>query len=640
MIVSLLSVLLAVQATEPLPRGAVGRLGTTRFKHPGGVVSVTYLPDGKSLISAGWDGSIRVWEAASGREIRRIGTGAGSPVSAALSPDGKLLATCARGSRRLWDVRTGRLRWEQKRPVAESGSPAFSANGRILAWGGWTYKSVMRNNDQPVTRITGYAEFVDRPTRKTVARFTIPHSRVGRVFLSPDGTLAAFGVESSIRVIELPSGRMRIPLERHTNGIRALAISPDGTRLASGSVDGEILVWDLPNGKLLRTLKAHTDAVYAVVFSPDGKRIASGGPDQTIRLFDADTGKALLQIPTGSHVAWGLEFRPDGKVLASAGARDDTIRFWNSSDGQEVSASPGHRSKVLAVAISPDGKTLASCGADGRVLVWDVAARTQRLALEGHERAVNSVAFSPDGSILVSGGDDATVRAWSPADGKEIHRSKPFVAKVKAVAIAPDGKLVAVGTNYTLVAGNKRAPGEVRLLDAGTWKEVRRIKAHAFGVVALAFSPDGKRLAVAGGALPIRLFDPATGDEISILTAVEPSVRITSAQRVGFSSNGRLLACGTSGGTIITWNAVTGRKRLRLHDGPPDQTSVAFTPDGALLVSGGADGLVRLWDLSRGKKAAAFTGHRGAVRAVAVFPDGRTIASAGADSTVLLWKLR
>ena len=265
----------------------------------------------------------------------------------------------------------------------------------------------------------------------------------------------------------------------------------------------------------------------------------------------------------------------------------------------------------------------------------------QRLSLEGHEGPVNSVAFSPDGSILVSGSDDATVRAWSPANGKELHQSKPFAAKVNAVAIAPDGKLVAVGTSYVRIAGNNVSPpGEVFLFDAATWKEVRRIKAHALGVVALAFSPDGKRLAVAGRAFPIRLFDPATGDEISLLTAAEPSVRITSAQRIDFSSNGRLLACGTSGGTIITWDAFTGRKRLRLHDGPPDQISVAFMPDRDVLVAGGADGLVRIWDLSRGKKAIAFKGHRGAVRGVAVFPDGLTIASAGTDSTVLLWKLR
>ena len=198
---------------------------------------------------------------------------------------------------------------------------------------------------------------------------------------------------------------------QHEGQVSAVAWSPDGKTLASGSSDKTVKLWDLATGKLFATLQGHTETVYSVAWSPDGKTVASGSFDKTVKLWESATGKLLatLQGHTGEveSVAWS----PDGKILAS-GSRDETVRLWESVTGKLLATLQGHTDTVYSVAWSPDGKTLASGSYDKTVKLWDPATGKLLATLQGHTDSVYSVAWSPDGNTLASGSADKTVRLW------------------------------------------------------------------------------------------------------------------------------------------------------------------------------------------------------------------------------------
>ena len=198
---------------------------------------------------------------------------------------------------------------------------------------------------------------------------------------------------------------------QHEGQVSAVAWSPDGKTLASGSSDKTVKLWDLATGKLFATLQGHTETVYSVAWSPDGKTVASGSFDKTVKLWESATGKLLatLQGHTGAveSVAWS----PDGKILAS-GSRDETVRLWESVTGKLLATLQGHTDSVRKVAWSPDGKTVASGSSDKTVKLWESATGKLLATLQGHTGKVYSVAWSPDGNTLASGSADKTVRLW------------------------------------------------------------------------------------------------------------------------------------------------------------------------------------------------------------------------------------
>lgn len=208
-------------------------------------------------------------------------------------------------------------------------------------------------------------------------------------------------------------------LKEHENAVNSVAISPDGTRLVSGSDDKTVRLWDLEDfdGKPEKLPKGHIDRVWSVTFSPDGKMIASGSEDETVRWWILTDQGVMPQAPLKSHngAVYSVDISPDSTILAS-GSHDKTVRLWNLKDPSADSIIlSGHTQRVNSVAFSPDGTLLASGSDDGIVRLWDLTDPSpSSIILQGHESAVYSVAFRPDGNSLASGGADNTVRIWEP----------------------------------------------------------------------------------------------------------------------------------------------------------------------------------------------------------------------------------
>ena len=643
--------------------------------HASVINSVAFSPDGKLLASGSRDKTVKLWEAATGRELRTLTGHLDEVTSVAFSPDGRLLASGSGGpinailagsfdfTIRLWDVATGQELRVLSGNLSHINSVAFSPDGKLLASG---------SGDKIV-------KLWDVATGHELRVLTGHLNRVNSVAFSPDGKLLASGsVDKTVKLWEVETGREVRALSGHTDVVASVAFSPDGKLLASGSSDNTVRLWEVETGREARSLVQFK--AQSVVFSPDGKLLASGSGswskaqsirsrDNTVRLWDVATGRELRAMTGHSDQVDSLAFSPDGKLLAS-GSWDKTVKLWEVETGREARALAGHTRVVASVAFSPDGKFLANGSWDKNIKLWEVATGHDLRAFVGHTDVVASVAFSPDGKLLASGSDDKTAKLWEVATGRELrtltgHSGTPGPAdlfspdgfarllhgadhsiKVRSVAFSPDGKLLA-----------SRSWDTIKLWEVATGRELRALTGN-FGdrVNSVALSPDGRLLASGSGGLigamatgkwdnTVRLRDVATGRELRVLTG--HSAQINS---VAFSPDGKLLASGSGSwsiaqgilsrdNTVRLWDVATGRE-LRAMTGHSDQVySLAFSPDGKLLASGSWDKTVKLWEVATGREMHSLAGHLGTVESVAFSPDGETLVSSDSQS-VKLWSVK
>jgi WD40 repeat protein len=615
---------------------------------PSTVFAVAFSHDGTRLATAGADGYVRLWNAATDRPV-------GKPLHAsarhgvygvAFSPTSNLLATAGGdGYVRLWNAATSRL----------VGKPLHASGPTTAQYG------------------------------------------VRAVAFSHDGTrLASAGADGTVRLWNLATGRqLKIFYASKRYGVFGVAFSPTGNLLASAGGDGTVRLWNTATGRPVATIQTPTGPLFAapaVAFSPNGNLLAIGNADGTVRLWQPATGQpasAPLQASALFGV-WGVAFSPTGNLLASAGG-DGTVRLWNTATGRPVMAplqATFPVNGVHAVAFSPNGNLLAVAGGDGTVRLWNpVTGRPVlaplhiigsgplggsttvafsvggKLAIGGGDGTVRlqnpatgqpagktlqtgsgphggvwGVAFSRDGTLLAASYGDGTVRLWNPATGSPgatLHATSAQNG-APAVAFNPNGTLLATGAS----------DGTARLWNPVTGRPVGATL-HASkrdgGVKAVAFSPSGM-LAAGAGDGAVRLWNPVTDRLVATLqTGTGPS---TGVQELAFRPDGTLLAIACGDGTVQLWNPVTDRRIATLHAttssvyGVP---AVAFSPDGKLLVSGGADGYVRAWNPAThqpiGAPLQVGNGPNGAVFVVAFSPNGKLLATGGLDAMVRLWQV-
>ena len=452
-------------------------------------------------------------------------------------------------------------------------------------------------------------------------------------------------------------------LSGHFSAVRAVAVAPDGTWLASGGWDQTVRIWEVATGRERAVLEDRDDAVEAVAVAPDGSWLASTGGNWTVRIWDVATGRErarLKRYHPGPEVG-ALAVAPDGSWLAFA--RGKKVRIWDTAASQERAVLKGHEDEVGALAVAPNGSWLASASRDQTVRIWDMTTNRERGVLIGHSGPVEALAAAPDGSWLASGGYDGTVRIWDVATGSERAVLEDPADRVAALAVAPDGSWLASAGGksvriWDVATGSERAVPEdpadavqalavapdgtwlaaadehgfVRIRDVATGRERTVLAGHARVIQAVAVAPDSSWLACPGRNQTVRMWDAATGRERAVLTGHEHVVHA-----VAVASDGSWLASASWDQTVRIWDAATGRERAVLTGHAGTVGTVTIAPDGSWLASGGGDRTVRIWDAATGRERAILTGHTRAVRAVAVAPDGSWLASASLDQTVRIW---
>ncbi|MGW5282780.1 nSTAND1 domain-containing NTPase [Streptomyces collinus] len=576
-------------------------LATPMLGHTGAVYLTSFSPDGKTLATASYDRTVRLWNVADPARPRPLGkplTGHTSWVSSAVfSPDGHTLASAGDdGTIRLWDVS------DPARPIP-LGRPLTGHTGTIYL-----------------------------------------------VAFSPDGrTLASASEDRTVRLWNVADPRRAAPLGRlggHTAPVRCVAFSPDGRTLAAGGDDNTIRLWNTADPRrpkpLPKVLTGHTDLVHSVAFSPDGRTLASGSADDTIRLWDvADPARAkALGSPLTGHTGpiWSVAFSPDGGRLAAASA-DSTASLWSVTDpsspsqvGEPLAGSSG---EMYALGFSPDGRTLATGSGDSKVRLWSVPTQ---------DMIGRSGAFRPDGKVLATAARDGRLRLYDvAAPGRPVSLGKPFMATdgfQRSMAFSPDGRTLAVRTgNGSLYLWNVRDPARpVRARAPLT------LRTRFAGPDSMAYSPDGRTLATAYDDRTIQLWnvsDPARTVPLGKpLTGHRGFV-----DSLAFSPDGRTLASGSADSTIRLWDVADPGHATRTgpvltqHTGPVN--ALAYSPDGHTLASGSDDDTVRLWDVTDPGAptvlGAPLTGHTEAVTSLTFSESGNTLASGGNDNTVRLW---
>jgi WD40 repeat protein len=418
---------------------------------------VLFSPDKRIFVSIGGD-KIHLWDVVTGAYKSLTEPPSYDVKSAALSPDGRTLATGTfDGIIRLWDVATGKhkktinnlnVRLDRTHrtdniPLSPNGEKFATGNhdGTVYLWDGITRQA------QPLSGQVYHLK--DQPFRK--------------VLFSPDGsTLASWGMSKDvpIRLWDVTTGKRQRTLTGHAALIKRVTFSPDGNTLASWSSHDEttIRLWDVGTGKHKRTLTGHIRLVESVAFSPDGKTLVSGGLDSTVHLWDAVTGKNIRTF-TDEHLTnqqmaqssdvMTVSFSSEGNRLAG-GRRDGLIQLWDVATGQLLQTFRGHVDAISSVTFSPDGFTIASTGKDATARLWDVATGQQKRLLAGYKGAIWRVKFYPNGLPLASdiksfngGPNDENIRLWDLRTGQLKKRLTGHASWVTGLSFSADGKTLA-----------------------------------------------------------------------------------------------------------------------------------------------------------------------------------------------------
>ncbi|HST19482.1 MAG TPA: WD40 repeat domain-containing protein, partial [Blastocatellia bacterium] len=539
-----------------------------RLISPNEVRTVAYSSDGKFILTGG-NTIARLWDAATGREIRSFIGHSAFVVSVKFSPDGRYILTGSIDkTARLWDVSTGR---EIRRLVQGDSknssitSVAFSPDGRFILTGG--------QFDQT-------ARLWDAATGKALKDFKDANWLYSVAF-SPDGrSVLTAGdnnrrEDNSPRLWDVATGQEIRRFGGYSiGGVKSAAFSSDGRFVLTGCGDSTARLWDVATGNEVRRFEGYSSGVYSVAFSRDGQSILTGSEDQSMRLWDVATGGETRQFVGHTSSIYSVAPSPDGRyILTSSGTDfggkfDNTVRLWETATGAEiVRYSPGDSRliSVRSIAYSPDGNTVAIGISDylneNPLVLLDIAKRKEIRRFLGD--SVASIAYSPDSRFILAAGTsmDGTARLWDIATGEEVKRfkgPKSQVAYSTFVAYSPDGK-------YVLTTNDQ----DTRLWDVATGNEIRRFITSYASLIK--FSPDGQSILTAG-RYGMSLWDVATGREIRRM--VKGSWILSAA----FSPDGRFILA-EEGSSAVVWDAATGQRLCQMISFK-DGRWVVVTPDG------------------------------------------------------------
>ena len=493
---------------------------------------------------------------------------------------------------------------------------------------------------------------------------------------------ATGGWNGTARIWDLTTKKEKLPPLKHDcDYVYAVAFSPDGKFLATGSdkIAKYAQLWDCETGKRTRVFEGHTKSVRSVAFSKDGKRLLTGSLDKTAALWDVETGKLLIEFKGHSLSVNSVAFSPDETQIVSTGQDGTAVVYQIDIFTQKITKTfppfAGHKGPVNSATFSSDGKSVVSAGYDGKILIWkpelierydfrqlnklsstnksaksapqseappEVIPLAKFRSMEGHTGAVRSVKFSADGKLLVSGGLDATVRVWDFATGMPLTSFRNEDGKIRghgeevtAALFLPDGKRL-------LSASHDKSVREWNIDD---YQELRTLRGlvldgHADAVLDASFSPDRHHIVTASRDRTARTWNAGDGKVENEFTDGHSYL----ASSAVFFPDGRRLITAAVDNTTRLWDVDTGGQIVRFEQ-TGRSAAIALSTNQQWIATGGNDNLVQLWDVRKswesrtGSRLKQFLGHTAEVNAIAFSPDDLLLATGDLKGNVLLWNI-
>jgi WD40 repeat protein len=657
--------------------------------HSRAVRACAYSTDGKRIVSASEDSTLKIWDAESGAELATLAGHWEWVTACVYSPDGRRIVSASGRTLKIWDAESGVKLATLTGHSSFANACAYSPDGRriVSASGDSTLKIWDAESGAELATLAGHSNAV------TACAY------------SPDGRrIVSASEDSTLKIWNAESGAELATLVGHSDMVGACAYSPDGRRIVSASryrpvtglnrYRGTLKIWDAESGVGLASLVGHSDQVNACAYSPDGRRIVSASMDSTLKIWDADSGVELATGAGHSSGVYTCGYSPDGRRIVSA-SRDKTLKIWDAelilSDGPELKraiaakalerfkkrireimrraksgvelATPtGHSSFVKACAYSPDGRHIVSASGDSTLKIWDAESGAELATLTGHSftllrrleievklaelatltgsRTVNACAYSPDGGRIVSASMDHTLKIWDAESGAELATLAGHSNEVTACAYSPDGRrIVSASGDHTL-----------KIWDAESGTDVATLAGHSHGVSSCAYSPDGRRIVSASVDSTLKIWDAGSGAELATLVHSR-EVYSRALYTCAYSPDGRRIVSTSGDHTPKIWDAELGVELATLVGHADNVIACTYSPDGRRIVSASVDSTLKIWDAESGVELATWGvppatwdvapldrpgGYWGEMGACAYSPDGRRIVSAS-KNTLNVW---
>lgn len=551
----------------------VGSLSLGEYER---ALSVAFSSDGTQVVTRNQDGTIRIWDRASGQILRTMWVHEDvSPTEAmAISPCGKRIASSSGQALYIWNAETGERMFEMEGHDEAIRSVKYSPNGSQLVSGG---------DDKSI-------RFWDGATGEVVAVWQASFGPVLCLDYSPNGQNLVSGHENGgLQVWNLGS-RTQMPgpiLHGHTGSITGVSFSPNGQRIGTSSFDYTLRLWDAATGTCLSVFVGHTRPVSSLSFSPDGVHIASGGGDGKMRLWETDSTESSVASNGHTSTLYKVAYSPDGLYVLS-GSDDRTVRRWDLQDDMRGSILFEVSEGISSMAISLDGLHFATNSNGTTIQLRDLQPNSSNIGsrtLRGHTKNVIDFVYSPCGRWIASCSWDKSVRLWDL-----------------------DSEIV---LHYVLSQ-----------LPLNSDDSISR----------LAFSPTGLQLATGDSSGRVCVYDLQTRSLLTSMTVQEP---LSSGS--AHSPPRELKVPHVLGGSVRLRDYETDEPGSRL-DRPSPTSAIAYSPNGQQIAVGTSNGMIQLWDIVPNKSCARLDGHKSSVICLAYSPCGGWIASGGFDNTVRLWR--
>jgi WD40 repeat protein/serine/threonine protein kinase len=605
--------------------------------HTAAVRSVQFSSDGKLVLSAGHDNTVKVWSIDNASPLKTLRGHDSWVRDCAFSPDGQWVLSAGYDNHaRLWNVEG----YEEVRVMR--GRVLEGHQDAIMA------ASFSRDGNQIATASRDRtAKSWNVATGEELVSF-----REGHLFLASDSAffadnkrLVTSAVDNTTRIWDIASGVQTMQLQ-HTGRAAAIAVSHDDRWIATGSDDRTAKLWNAETGELLQTLNGHKVEVTAVTFSPDGRYVYTGDAHGRGVLWNRETGEHLRRLDWHTSKIAAACFTPDGTRLLTA-SDDKNVCPWDVSKlaSDPTSVEPlesllfKHGDSVISLDLSADGTRALTACLDGKIRIWNVSDATLVQELGSSTSPISTAALSRDGRLALSvHAEQRLVRVWNVTTGEPLSSGNNITSDAyldfnKLGGLVWSARFANDGNSLLTVGGNEARLWDMRREMPGTNRhEIMSFSPHA-AVASANFSPDGKRIVTASWDNSARVWNAATGvAELKLIGAHSGYVN-----HAVFSPDGKFILTASDDRTAKLWDAVKGTA-LRSFDGHTGRVrDAAFSPDGLFVLTASDDKTARIWKADTAELVRELKGHEWAVLSADFSADGKSVITGSDDNSARVW---